>query len=99
MDWQPLTSLQRTNSATNELTFVDLAAATSSAQFYRVLTNHFIAAWSKPLGPYPVGRIDRLVTDPTRRNRHGVSPNGSFAISVWYPAAPAADTLVRRGDG
>ncbi|HAB16783.1 MAG TPA: hypothetical protein DCE44_10070, partial [Verrucomicrobiales bacterium] len=38
----------------------------------------------------PVGRIDRLVTDPTRRNRYGISTNCSFAISVWYPAAPTA---------
>jgi pimeloyl-ACP methyl ester carboxylesterase len=37
-----------------------------------------------------VGRIDRLVTDPDRRNRYAISTNGSFAISVWYPAAPTA---------
>ena len=81
--------MQRTNSATNELTFVDTAAGTS-ARFYRVPTNHYTAAYPAPTGPYPVGRIDRLVTDPTRRNRYGISTNGSFAITVWYPAAPAA---------
>ncbi|MBI3414274.1 MAG: hypothetical protein HY043_02965 [Verrucomicrobia bacterium] len=89
VDWEPLALLQRTNSATNELTFVDTAAGTF-ARFYRVPTNHFTAAYPKPTGPYPVGRIDRLVTDPTRRNRYGISTNGTFAVSVWYPAAPTA---------
>ncbi|MBI4560080.1 MAG: hypothetical protein HY706_21005 [Candidatus Hydrogenedentes bacterium] len=90
VDWQALALLPRTNSATNELTFVDPAAKQASARFYRVPTNHYTAAYPKPIGPYPLGRIDRLVTDPTRRNRYFVSTNGSFAISVWYPAAPAA---------
>ena len=89
VDWQALALLQRTNSATNDLTFVDPAAGTPM-RFYRVPTNHFTAAYPKPTGPYPVGRIDRLITDPTRRNRYGISTNGSFAISVWYPAAPTA---------
>ena len=62
----------------------------TSARFYRTPTNHFTAAYPRPTGPYPVGRIDRLITDPTRRNRHGLSTNGSFAITVWYPAASTA---------
>ena len=90
VDWQALALLQRTNSATNELTFIDPAAVAAPKRFYRVPTNHFTAAYPKPTGPYPVGRIDRLVTDPTRRNRYGISTNGSFAVSVWYPAAPTA---------
>lgn len=89
LDWQALALLQRTNSATNELTFIDPAAETPM-RFYRVPTNHYTAAYPKPTGPYPLGRIDRLVTDPTRRNRYGISTNGTFAISVWYPAAPTA---------
>jgi predicted dienelactone hydrolase len=43
-----------------------------------------------PTGPYEVGRIDRLVTDPSRRNRYGDSTNGSFMVAVWYPAEPNA---------
>ena len=90
VDWAALALLQRTNSATSELTFVDPAAVAAPMRFYRVPTNHFTAPYPKPLGPYPVGRIDRLLADPTRRNRRGISTNGSFAVSVWYPAAPVA---------
>ena len=90
VDWQALVLLQRTNSVTNEPTFLDPAAVEAPMRFYRIPTNHYIAAYPKPTGPYPVGRIDRLVTDPTRRNRYFVSTNGSFAISIWYPAAPTA---------
>lgn len=89
VDWQVLALLSRTNSATADLTFADPASGTP-ARFYRVPPNHFIAPYPKPTGPYPVGRIDRLLADPTRRNRRGISTNGSFAISVWYPAAPVA---------
>lgn len=89
VDWQPLALLSRTNSAINDLTFND-PAADATRRFYRVPTNHFIAPYPKPTGPYPVGRIDRLVTDPDRRNRYGISTNGSFAISVWYPAVSVA---------
>lgn len=90
VDWQVLTLLQRTNSATNELTFTDPGGAGAPKRFYRTPTNQFIAAYPKPTGPYPVGRIDRLVTDPTRRNRYGISTQCSFAIGIWYPAAPRA---------
>jgi hypothetical protein len=43
VDWQALALLQRTNSATTNLTFADPAAGTPM-RFYRVPTNHFIAA-------------------------------------------------------
>jgi dienelactone hydrolase len=89
VDWQALALLQRTNSATNELAFVDPSAG-ASMRFYRVPTNHYTAAYPKPTGPYPVGRIDRVVTDPIRRNRYGISSNCWFAMTVWYPAAAKA---------
>ena len=90
VDWQALALLSRTNSETADLTFIDPPRVDAPTRFYRTPTNHFTAAYPKPGGPYPVGRIDRLVTDPNRRNRYGISTNGSFAISVWYPAAPVA---------
>jgi predicted dienelactone hydrolase len=37
-----------------------------------------------------VGVVSRHLTDPSRRNRYGVSTNGSFMVSVWYPAVAAA---------
>jgi hypothetical protein len=37
-----------------------------------------------------VGVTRRDLVDPTRRNRYGVSTNGGFPVSVWYPAIPVA---------
>jgi len=49
-----------------------------------------VAPQQPPTGPYPVGRVDRVVNDTTRRNRYHISTNGAFPITVWYPARRAA---------
>jgi dienelactone hydrolase len=46
-----------------------------------------------PTGPYAVGVTTRVVTDPSRTNRYGISTNSSFMMSVWYPARRAAGVL------
>ena len=86
VDWTPLVTLQRTNSTTNAFTYTDTEAGTASMRFYRTVTNHLITPILKPTGPFAVGVISRLLTDPTRRNRYGISTNGSFMVSIWYPA-------------
>jgi len=93
VDWTPLTTLQRTNSSTNAFTYTDTQAGTSGMRFYRTVTNHLITAMLKPTGPRPVGMVTRLLTDPTRRNRYGISTNGSFMVSIWYPAVPESGKL------
>ena len=94
VDWAPLVTLQRTNAVTNALTYTDTQAGTSDVRFYRTPTKHLITPFSvKPTGPYAVGVLSRLLTDPSRRNRYGISTDGSFMVSVWYPAGPQAGRL------
>jgi dienelactone hydrolase len=96
LDWEPLVTVQRTNSSTNVLVYMDPTAATSSQRFYRTVTNHLITPVTKPTGPFPVGVVSRMLTDPSRRNRYHVSTNGSFMISLWYPAVAEAGKLPDR---
>ena len=84
--WKPLTTLVRTNASTNALIFVDAEAAAFSARFYRTFTNQLVTPLAKPSGPYPVGRVSRLVTDPSRTNRYGIRGNSSFMVTITYPA-------------
>ncbi|MFO1497576.1 MAG: Calx-beta domain-containing protein [Verrucomicrobiota bacterium] len=93
VDWQPLVTLERTNSSTNSLTYTDPEAGKSDRRFYRTVTNHLITPFPRPPGPFPVGVTSRLVTDPALRNRYGVSTNGSFMVSIWYPAASQVGQL------
>jgi hypothetical protein len=94
VDWTPLVTLQRTNADTNVLSYADAAATNNAARFYRTPTNHLITPFSvKPTGPYAVGVLSRLLTDPSRRNRYGLSTNSSFMVSVWYPVVSQAARL------
>jgi dienelactone hydrolase len=86
LDWTPLITLQRTNASTDELTYTDTETETSSARYYRTVTNHRISVMLKPTGPRPVGMVTKWLTDSTRRNRFGISTNGSFMVMIWYPA-------------
>lgn len=94
LDWVPLITLVRTNASTNALTFVDTAQA--ERRFYRTVARPLVTPAVQPTGPFPVGVTSRLITDPTRRNRYNVSSNGSFMISLWYPAVAKAGTLPSR---
>lgn len=88
IDWAPLVMLVRTNSSTNALTYVDTEAGKSDKRFYRTVTNNLVTPFLQPTGRFPVGTVSRLLTDPTRRNRYEISTNGSFMVTLWYPAAP-----------
>src|SRR5438874_13514318 len=46
-----------------------------------------LAPFPPPTGPYAVGAMSRLLTDPSRANRY-VETNGSFMVSIWYPGQP-----------
>jgi hypothetical protein len=61
-----------------------------TARFYRTSTNYLITPFPNPTGPYSVGRIDRILTDPSRTGRYGIPTNSSFMGTIWYPADPAA---------
>jgi dienelactone hydrolase len=86
VDWTPLTWVVRTNAATNQLTFIDPEAKAFRQRFYRTPATIFVASQRVPSGPYPVGITDRTIKDDSRRNRYRISTNGSFPITIWYPA-------------
>jgi dienelactone hydrolase len=93
VDWTPLVTLRRTNSSTNAFAYTDPGTARSDRRFYRTVTNNLITAMLKPTGPLPVSLVNRWLIDPTRRNRFAVSTNGTFMVSIWYPAVPEPGKL------
>ena len=99
LDWTPQPTLLRTNSSTNALIYLDREATNSDKRFYRTFTNILITPFAKPTGPYPVARVSRLMTDPSRTNRYRISTNGSFTwtgsfmVTSWYPAQAQAGLL------
>ncbi len=92
-DWTTLWTVARTNRATNAVVYVDGDASGFGHRFYRTPTNQFFTALSKPSGPYAVGRTTRVLTDTSRTNRYLIATNGSFMITIWYPAEPAPGVL------
>ena len=90
-DWTRLALLLRTNNDPNPLLFHDTNAASFSQRFYRTFTNHSITAFPKPTGPFAVGTVDRVMTDPARTNRNRYTPaTNAFMVTFWYPADPPA---------
>ncbi len=88
-DWTRLAVLPRTNSDPNPLCFQDTNAAGLSQRFYRTFTNHLVTGFPKPSGGFAVGTFNRVLTDPSRSNRYGLTTNSSFMSTFWYPAAPS----------
>ncbi|MGE3310997.1 MAG: Calx-beta domain-containing protein [Limisphaerales bacterium] len=89
--WWPWVTLMRTNASAQPLSWTDHDASGADRKFYRTHGTTFTLATPfglKPTGPFPVGVRWQLLTDPSRRNRYGVSTNSSFMVTVWYPAVP-----------
>lgn len=93
MDWSPLAALLRTNATLDALSYLDSDAANFDKRFYRTPTNFLITPYPKPTGPYPVGTVSRLLTDPSRSNRYNIPTNSSFMVTIWYPAEARAGVL------
>jgi len=92
-DWSRLLVLQRTNISVDALSHLELDATNYDHRFYRTPTNHLVTPYPKPTGPYPVGTVSRLMTDPSRTNRYNIPTNSSFMVTIWYPAEPSAGVL------
>jgi Platelet-activating factor acetylhydrolase, isoform II/Immunoglobulin domain len=92
VDWSPLAMLQRTNASLDALSYLDSEATNFDQRFYRTHTNILITPFPKPTGPYPVGTVSRLVTDPSRI-RNTTPPTSSFMVTFWYPAEARAGVL------
>ena len=88
VQWQPLPLSSYLNGSTEPPSYIDLPAPGQASRFYRLNSSFLINPAPPPTGPYAVGTFKQLVTDPARRNRYRVSTNGSFMITVWYPAVP-----------
>jgi hypothetical protein len=87
--WTPLATLLRTNGDTQPLTFKDPAGAGQNQRFYRTFTNHLLTALPRPTGPFAVGTVDRVMSDPARTNLYRYSPaTNAFMVTFWYPADP-----------
>jgi hypothetical protein len=93
--WTRAATLLRTNSEASPLQFHDPQPAAGGPRFYRTTTNHLLTWFLKPTGPYPVGVLDRVMTDPARTNLYRYTPKtNAFMVTIFYPAeAPAAGML------
>jgi dienelactone hydrolase len=106
MDWEPLTTLRRTNIDSNPTLWIDNQSTDLSMRFYRTPTNRFITPLLEPTGPFGVGEFSQLITDQARfDSRRGT--NVQFMVTCWYPAelpkgrlpAPYVADLVARVGG
>ena len=86
VDWAPLATLQRTNTALDTLSFLDTNAPQFSQRFYRTPTNALLTPDPQPTGPYSVGTFSMLLTN-TRRS------NAKFMVTFWYPAVAQAGVV------
>jgi uncharacterized repeat protein (TIGR03803 family) len=86
VDWAPLATLQRPNTALDTLQFTDTDAPQFSQRFYRTTKNALLTSDPQPTGPYPVGTFSMLLTN-THRN------NTKFMVTFWYPAVAQAGVL------
>ena len=89
VNWTPLKPLVGVNRRLEPLDAHDPFPTNARQQFYRLSTNHFVTPFPEPTGPYRVGTISRLFTDPSRTNRTR-GTNHQFMVTFWYPAAAQA---------
>ena len=83
VNWAPLVTLQRTNTALDTLSFLDTNAPAFSQRFYRTPTNQLATPDPAPTGPYAVGTFSMVMTNALRSN-------AKFMTTSWYPAAAQA---------
>ena len=88
--WQTWRTLECTGAAGDTLRCVDSTSPGAGSRFYRMSSEPAITPIPPPTGPHPVGLITRFITDSTRRNRFGVSANGTFSVTLCYPAVAQA---------
>ena len=86
VNWAPLATLQRSNTALDTLRFLDTNAPAFSQRFYRTPTNALLTPVPQPTGPYSVGTFSMLLTNIHRTN-------AKFMVSFWYPALAQAGVL------
>ncbi len=91
--WTTLGMVVATNASLDALSFKDVEAGAFAQRFYRTPTNLFLTHLpGKPTGPFAVGSLSRLLTDPSRTNTSRRT-NHQFMVTVWYPATPVVGRL------
>jgi uncharacterized repeat protein (TIGR03803 family) len=91
-DWVPLATLQRVNTALEQLRFDDTNVAQFSQRFYRTPTNQLATPDPVPTGPYSVGTFSMVMTDSSRTNASGIT-NYQFMTTFWYPTTAQTGVL------
>jgi len=86
VNWSPLATLQRSNTAVAPLGFLDTNAPQFAQRFYRTPTNALLTPDPQPTGPYAVGTFSMLLTNVNRNN-------AKFMVTFWYPAIAQAEGL------
>ena len=86
VNWAPMATLQRSNTALDTLGFLDTNAPQFSQRFYRTPTNQLATPDPQPTGPYAVGTFSMLLTNVNRNNT-------KFMVTFWYPTVPEAGVL------
>jgi Calx-beta domain-containing protein/platelet-activating factor acetylhydrolase isoform II len=89
-DWSLLAAVVRTNASPAPFPYTDILTETQASRFYRTPATNLPTIFTPPTGPYEVGTFNRVLTDPWRTNRYGISTNDSFMATFWFPAAPKA---------
>lgn len=86
VDWAPLATLQRSNTALDTLGFLDTNASQFGQRFYRTPTNQLATPDPQPTGPYAIGTFSMLLTNVNRNN-------AKFMVTFWYPTVAQAGVL------
>lgn len=81
-NWGALGMLFRTNRSVQPLIYAGSIPRGPTSGFFRTPTRQFLTPTVPPTGPHAVGRLDRWLSDPSRRNRFGISTNNSFQVSI-----------------
>lgn len=86
--WNCLPLMGHPNRSTNAPFLMLTNGAMAGGQFYRLMASPLITPLPPPTGPHAVGVTKRLMLDPNRRNRYGISTGAVFVANIWYPADP-----------
>jgi hypothetical protein len=90
VDWSFLAAVVRTNAPTAPFAYTDIGSDNQARRFYRTPATNLVTVFTPPTGPYEVGTLNRVLTDPSRTNRYSISTNSSFMATFWFPATPKA---------
>ncbi len=84
--WERLPLIGHPNASMTPPTLSVSGVATAEHRFFRLVSTPLMSPDPQPTGVHAVGLTRRLITDPSRRNRFGISSNATFRVNIWYPS-------------